>query len=114
MDDIACRSVNPVAKMAGMAFAKAFNSENITSSFKNTGIFPYNRNVFTEDEFLPAAVTDIALYADNQQAILVSNQPHDQDILTAFMAQPKTTATTRKKSRQQKSSIITSPAEKKK
>ena len=106
-----------VAKMADMAFAKAFNPENITSSFKNTGIFPYNRNVFTEDEFLPAAVTDIALAtenADNQQAIVVSNQPHDQDILTAFMAQPKTTATTRKKSRQQKSSIITSPAEKKK
>ena len=89
----------------------------LKTSFKNTGIFPYNRNVFTEDEFLPAAVTDIALAtenADNQQAIVVSNQPHDQDILTAFMAQPKTTATIRKKSRQQKSSIITSPAEKKK
>ena len=71
--------------MAGMAFAKAFNPENITSSFKNTGIFSYNRNIFTEDEFLPAAVTDIALAtenADNQQAIVVSNQPHDQDVLT--------------------------------
>ena len=103
--------------MAGMAFAKAFNPENITSSFKNIGIFPYNRNVLTEDEFLPAAVTDIALpteNADNQPAIVVSNQPHDQDILTTFMAQPKTTATTRKKFRQEKSSIITSPAEKKK
>ena len=107
-------TIYSVAKMAGMAFAKAFNPENITSSFKNTGIFPY---IYTEDEFLPAAVTDIALAtenADNQQAIVVSNQSHDQDILTAFMAQSKTTATTRKKSRQQKSSIITSPAEKKK
>ena len=32
--------------------------ENITSSFRRTGIFPFNSEIFTEDEFLPSTVTD--------------------------------------------------------
>jgi hypothetical protein len=31
---------------------------NIKAGFKFTGIYPYNRNVFPEEEFLPSYVTD--------------------------------------------------------
>ena len=31
---------------------------NITSSFRRTGIFPFNSKIFTENEFLPSTVTD--------------------------------------------------------
>ena len=38
-------------------FVKSFTLENITSSFRRTGIFPFNSDIFTEDEFLPSTVT---------------------------------------------------------
>ena len=33
-------------------------SRNILSGFESTGIWPYNRNIFTELDFMPASVTD--------------------------------------------------------
>ena len=35
--------------------------ENIISAFKSTGIFPFNPNIFTDDIFLPAEVTDVSI-----------------------------------------------------
>ena len=39
-------------------FVKSCTLENITSSFRRTGIFSFNSEIFTEDEFLPSTVTD--------------------------------------------------------
>ena len=47
-----------VAEFSGQAFGKAFSHCSITSSFKATGIYPMNRNIFNDDAFLSAAVTD--------------------------------------------------------
>ena len=44
--------------MSNKAFVKSCSLENITSSFRRTGIFPFNLEIFTEDEFLPSTVTD--------------------------------------------------------
>nr|CAH7753295.1 unnamed protein product [Callosobruchus chinensis] len=40
---------------------------NIKSGFKKTGIFPFDRDVFTEDEFLVSEVTNRPLTVDDQQ-----------------------------------------------
>lgn len=46
------------AACVGMAHARAMTPENIISSFKKTGIFPIDKHVFTEVDFLPSSVTD--------------------------------------------------------
>ena len=47
-----------VPAMVGLAYPKAMTPANIQAGFKVSGISPFNRNVFTDDEFLPADVTD--------------------------------------------------------
>ena len=47
-----------VAELSNKAFSKSCTLENITYSFRRTGIFPFNSDIFTEDEFLPSIVTD--------------------------------------------------------
>ena len=47
-----------VAGLSNKAFVKSCTLENITSSFRRTGIFPFNSEIFTEDKFLPSTVTD--------------------------------------------------------
>lgn len=37
---------------------KAFSKENIETRFEVTGIFPFNRNIFKDEEFLSSYVTD--------------------------------------------------------
>ena len=46
------------AELSGQAFGKALSHSNITSSFKATGIYSMNMNIFPDDAFLSAAVTD--------------------------------------------------------
>ena len=41
-----------------------FNIKNITSSFRSSGIYPFNPDVFTNNAFLPALVTGIPLQLD--------------------------------------------------
>ena len=47
-----------VAGLSNKAFVKSCTLENITSLFRRIGIFPFNSEIFTEDEFLPSTVTD--------------------------------------------------------
>ena len=96
-------SIYEVAELAGSAFVKAFNPENITSAFKISGIFPYNSDIFTDDMFLPASVTDIlSSNVDNNQQIVNSNTlpaAHsssnliDEEVLNEIMPHPKTNKT---------------------
>ena len=44
--------------LGGLAFTKSMSASNILSDFSSTGIFPQNRNIFEEHEFLPSDVTD--------------------------------------------------------
>lgn len=40
------------------AFPLAFTPRNIESGFRVTGIWPFNSNIFTEEDFMSASVTD--------------------------------------------------------
>ena len=47
-----------IAQCFGNAYGKAFTPTNILSAFRATGIWPFNRNVFSQAEFAAANVTD--------------------------------------------------------
>lgn len=47
-----------VAECVGNAFPRAFTTTNITSGFKKAGIYPLDRDVFNDEDYLPNYVTD--------------------------------------------------------
>ena len=51
-------SVMNIAECLGTAYPLAFTPVNIMSGFKSAGIWPFNRNAFSEADFTPASVTD--------------------------------------------------------
>jgi len=51
-------SIYDVAGIAKEAYNLAFCKKNIESAFQATGIFPLNRDVYTDADFLPSDVTD--------------------------------------------------------
>ncbi|KAF6035394.1 hypothetical protein EB796_006306 [Bugula neritina] len=51
-------SIHDVGGLLGDAYPKAFTPCNITSGFPVAGTYPFNPDIFGEDEFLPSAVTD--------------------------------------------------------
>lgn len=51
-------SIYEVASCVGVAHQRAMTPANIISGFRKTGIYPFDRNVFSEDDFLVSYVTD--------------------------------------------------------
>lgn len=47
-----------IAELAGIAFNGALNKDNIRKGFEKTGIWDFQPNVFSDDDFLMSAVTD--------------------------------------------------------
>lgn len=43
-------TIYDIAECFGQAFLRAFTPHNIQSGFRTTGIFPFNSEIFTEDE----------------------------------------------------------------
>ena len=62
-----CITIYEVALLAGQAYRRATTPSNIISGFRVSGISPFDRNVFSDIEFLPSEVTDrpIELTVDN-------------------------------------------------
>jgi hypothetical protein len=53
-------SIYQVAELAGNAWERAANPTNIKAGFRVSGIWPYDRDVFSDASFLPSTVTDRA------------------------------------------------------
>ena len=51
-------TIYDIPDMVGRAFPRAFTLVNIQSGFKVAGIFPFDRDIFSDLEFLPSDVTD--------------------------------------------------------
>lgn len=64
-----------IAEIVGKAYPKAFTQHNITKGFSVTGICPVNTEIFDEDEFLSAFVTDRPEIEDE---VVVQNENFDQ------------------------------------
>ena len=60
-------TIYDIAENLGEAFPRVFTPENITAGFKATGIWPFDWDVFSDDEFLSAYVTDRPPPHDEQQ-----------------------------------------------
>lgn len=67
-----------VAECFGTAFPLAFTPSNIQSGFKAAGIWPFNDNIFTEDEFMCSFVTDRPLL-DEETVSEGSNTTNSQE-----------------------------------
>ncbi|KAK9977146.1 hypothetical protein ABG768_018967 [Culter alburnus] len=51
-------SIYQIAGLVNEAFMSAVTQRNITSGFKSTGIFLYNREIFLDEAFAPSTVSD--------------------------------------------------------
>jgi hypothetical protein len=50
--------IHEIAELSRQPYIQKFNSANIISGFVKSGIHPFNRLVFDDNDFLPSAVTD--------------------------------------------------------
>ncbi|XP_023311994.1 uncharacterized protein LOC111692299 [Anoplophora glabripennis] len=64
-----------IAELSQKAFVQAFSKNNIMKGFERTGIWPLNRNIFSDDEFLMASVTDRPLQNEAAQVQHTSPEP---------------------------------------
>ncbi len=51
-------TIYEIPALAGKAFPRAMTPVNIQSGFRVSGIYPLDRNIFTDDDFLALDVTD--------------------------------------------------------
>lgn len=51
-------TIHQVAKLYGTAFLRAASMNTAVNGFKQTGIYPFNRNIFPEHLFAPSETTD--------------------------------------------------------
>ena len=122
-------SIYDVAELSGQAFQRSFTIENITSAFKSSGIHPYNPDIFTDDVFLPALVTDIPLQRDEHPSGVPSTsllpesatstaspqQLTDEALLATITPYPKVNFAKKRPNKNTfKSTIITDTPEKEK
>lgn len=69
-------SIYEIAAIFGQAYQQAFSVKNILSGFSATGIFPVNRNIFEDSDFLAADVTDRPLVpTENEDAVADRSSP---------------------------------------
>ncbi|XP_023312361.1 uncharacterized protein LOC111692544 [Anoplophora glabripennis] len=47
-----------IAECVGIAHSKSMTPENILNGFRSTGIYPFNKNIFMDADFLVSSVTD--------------------------------------------------------
>ncbi|CAG9584655.1 unnamed protein product [Danaus chrysippus] len=51
-------TIYDLGEIIGSSFQKAMTPRNITNAFAKCGIYPFDRHIFTEEDFLPSSVTD--------------------------------------------------------
>jgi hypothetical protein len=73
-------STEHIASLVGMAFPRAATIQTAVNGLRNSGLWPVDRNVFTDADFVPSVVTH-AIYIQR------SLQPQNklQDIMDTFL-----------------------------
>lgn len=102
-------TIYDVAELVGKAYPLSFTPSNIIKGFEITGLYPLNQNIFQDQEFLPAFVTDRPEPAETSDPALTSAQapsPHSpQPMSSAPPETPQPTTPNQKNA----SSIIVTP-----
>lgn len=76
-------TIYDIANLTATPFNEAFSRQNILSGFKKTGCYPFNRNVFTADDFVGSQVTEcdgITAVSSQEPNISNYNEEHDTSI----------------------------------
>lgn len=89
-------TIYDIPKIVADSLPLAQTSINIVNGFRKTGIFPYNSNIFSEDEFSPSFVTDrpeqetIEPKKDHpEQAVMSSTKPNPTPSASTSQAEPE-------------------------
>ncbi|GBL91118.1 hypothetical protein AVEN_184481-1 [Araneus ventricosus] len=77
-------TIYQIAELIGIAYPKAMVPTNIINGFKITGIYPFNRNIFSEDEFLSSFITDLPLTPTSINTITVKPNGVTPEDIQAF------------------------------
>ena len=114
-------SMYEVAELSSHAFHKAITIENITSSFRSSGIHPFNPDVFPDDAFLPALVTDIPLQLDEADSSTAPSTSasaftnvaeretlNDEELLAEINPYPKANVSQKRPNKRRRKSAIIS------
>lgn len=80
-------TIYEIAACVGEAYLKAMTPINICNAFKNTGIFPYDDNIFTDIDFLPSNVTDRAIETSSMSHNL-SRSINSEEIEESLIEEP--------------------------
>lgn len=89
-------TIYDVAELTKSALLKAATPENVQKGFQATGIYPLNKDIFTDDMFLPATVTAVKDTAEPTPSTSASGLP----------PLPKAVSHTKKRSTARKASAI--------
>ncbi|GBM14285.1 hypothetical protein AVEN_128351-1 [Araneus ventricosus] len=101
-------TIYQIAELIGIDYPKAMAPTNLINGFKIIGIYPFNRNIFSEDEFLSSFVTDQPLTKTISNTITVKPNILTPEDIQAF---PKVSLSKTGKSKGRKkgsSKILTS------
>lgn len=70
---------NDIAKLFADAYVKAATTNNAINGFKTTGLFPTNRFIFDEADFLPASVTENLLNPTEYENQIETSLPLEEE-----------------------------------
>lgn len=63
-------TIYDVAGLLGTAFDRAMTPANIKSGFRKTGIFPFDKDIFNDDDYFPSEVTNRPFNPSNNDILL--------------------------------------------
>ncbi|KAK4878949.1 hypothetical protein RN001_007095 [Aquatica leii] len=67
-------TINDIAEMLEKCYLQVATLKNIISGFRLTGIYPFNGDIFSEDEFMAASVTDVNM---NSHLEVIAGPSHE-------------------------------------
>lgn len=70
-------TIYDIPKLAALAIPQAFKQKNIQKGFEKSGIWPFNSNIFSDEDFLCSSVTDRYL-PNTDGETLTENDPTNQ------------------------------------
>ena len=71
-------TIHNIPALVDYAFPKAMTPTNITAGFRATGIYPFDRNIFPPEKFMPATTTDKPLVSRDPANEPGPSRPSDE------------------------------------